>query len=57
MLVLSRKEGESLRIGDIRVEVVQIRGDKVLIGIEAPKEVPVHREEVFQAIKRQEGKP
>lgn len=53
MLVLSRSRNEVLRIGDnIRIVVVDIRGDKVRIGIDAPKEVPVHREEVYEAILR-----
>jgi carbon storage regulator len=51
MLVLSRKPGESLVIGgNITVTVIQAKGDRVRIGIEAPKEVPVHRDEVFQRI-------
>lgn len=51
MLVLSRKRGESIRISnDIILQVVDIRGDRVRLGIEAPKEIPVHREEVYQAI-------
>lgn len=50
MLVLSRKSNEAIRIGDIKVTVVEIRGDKVRIGIEAPKDVPVHREEVYEEI-------
>ena len=53
MLVLSRKNNESIVINDqIVVTVIEIRGDKVRLGIEAPKEVPVHRREVFDAIKR-----
>lgn len=53
MLVLSRKKNESIVINnDITVVVVEIRGDKVRLGIEAPKEVPVHRREVYEAIKR-----
>jgi carbon storage regulator len=53
MLVLSRKRNESIVINDdIRIVVVEIRGDKVRLGIEAPKEVPVHRHEVYEAIKR-----
>ena len=56
MLVLSRKKNESIVINDdIRVVVVEIRGDKVRLGIEAPKEVPVHRREVYDAIKRSEN--
>ena len=55
MLVLSRKKNESIVINDdIRIVVVEIRGDKVRLGVEAPKEVPVHRQEVYEAIKRLE---
>lgn len=57
MLVLSRMKNEKIRINDfVTITVVDIRGDKVRLGIEAPKEVAVHREEVYQAIKRNEGK-
>ncbi len=53
MLVLSRKRDESIMIGDeIEVIVVDIRGDKVRLGINAPKSVPVHRREVYEAKKR-----
>ncbi len=53
MLVLSRKKNESIVINnDITVVIVEIRGDKVRLGVEAPKEVPVHRREVYDAIKR-----
>jgi len=53
MLVLSRKKNESIVINDdISIVVVEIRGDKVRLGVEAPKEVPVHRREVYDAIKR-----
>jgi carbon storage regulator len=53
MLVLSRKKNESIVINnDITVVVVEIRGDKVRLGVEAPREVPVHRKEVYDAIKR-----
>ena len=53
MLVLSRKKNESIVIdNDITIVVVEIRGDKVRLGVEAPKEIPVHRQEVFEAIKR-----
>lgn len=55
MLVLSRKKNESIVINDdITIVVVEIRGDKVRLGVEAPKEVPVHRREVYDAIKRVE---
>lgn len=51
MLVLSRKTNESIIIdGRIKVVIVEVRGDKVRLGIEAPKEMPVHREEVAEAI-------
>ncbi len=53
MLVLSRKKNESIVINnDITIVVVEIRGDKVRLGVEAPKEVPVHRREVYEAIRR-----
>jgi carbon storage regulator len=53
MLVLSRKKNESLVINDdITIVVVEIRGDKVRLGVEAPKETPVHRNEVYEAIRR-----
>jgi carbon storage regulator len=56
MLVLSRKKNESIVINnDITIVVVEIRGDKVRLGVEAPKEVPVHRREVYEAIKRSEA--
>ena len=51
MLVLSRKKDESIIISDhITITVVEIRGDKVRLGIEAPKDVSVHRREVYEAI-------
>lgn len=51
MLVLSRKKNESIVINDnISIVVVEIRGDKVRLGIEAPKDVPVHRKEIYDAI-------
>ena len=56
MLVLSRKKNESIVINDdITIVVIEIRGDKVRLGVEAPKEVPVHRLEVFDAIRRHEA--
>lgn len=55
MLVLSRKRDESVMIGDIEVQIVDIRGDKVRLGITAPADVPVHRREVYEAINRQKG--
>ena len=54
MLVLSRQRDESIIIGDnIVITIVDIRGDKVRLGIDAPKEVPVHRQEVYEAIQRE----
>ncbi len=54
MLVLSRKKNEEIVINDdIKIVVVEIRGDKIRLGIEAPKEVPVHRREVYDAIRRE----
>jgi carbon storage regulator len=56
MLVLSRKKNESVVINnDITVRVVEIRGDKVRLGVEAPREVPVHRREVYEAIHREDA--
>lgn len=55
MLVLSRQLDESIIIGDdIVVKIVDIRGDKVRLGIVAPTEIPVHRQEVYEAILRKE---
>jgi carbon storage regulator len=54
MLVLSRQRDESIIIGDnIVITVVDIRGDKVRLGIQAPTEIPVHRQEVYEAIQRE----
>ncbi|KAA0137006.1 MULTISPECIES: carbon storage regulator CsrA [Gimesia] len=54
MLVLSRKKDEKIMIGDsITLMVIEIKNDKVRLGIEAPKDVTVHREEVYAAIKEQ----
>ena len=56
MLVLSRHENEQIMIGDdIVITVVKVLGEKVRIGIEAPQVVPVHRQEVYRAIKREEA--
>jgi carbon storage regulator len=53
MLVLSRKRNEQIVIGDnIVITVVDIRGDKVRLGVEAPNAVPVHRHEVYAALRR-----
>jgi carbon storage regulator len=57
MLVLSRQRDESIFIGDnIKITVVDIRGDKVRLGIEAPTEIPVHRQEVYEAIQRENAR-
>lgn len=54
MLVLSRQRDETIMIGDeIEITVVDIRGDKVRLGINAPRLVQVHRKEVYEAIKRE----
>ncbi|MFQ5489665.1 MAG: carbon storage regulator CsrA [Phycisphaerae bacterium] len=54
MLVLSRTRDETIMIGDdIEITIVDIRGDKVRLGINAPNEIPVHRKEVYDAIKRE----
>jgi carbon storage regulator len=56
MLVLSRQRDESIVIGgNIVVTIVDIRGDKVRLGIQAPTEIPVHRREVFEALQRKAG--
>lgn len=60
MLVLSRHRDESIIIGDnIVITVVDVRGDKVRLGIDAPTDIPVHRQEVYEAIQRerQNGSP
>ena len=54
MLVLSRQRDESIIIGDnVVITVVDVRGDKVKLGIDAPKEISVHRREVYEAIQRE----
>lgn len=56
MLVVSRRADQVIRIGDdIKIMVVDVRGDLVQIGIEAPRDVPVHREEIYKQIIEQEG--
>lgn len=57
MLVLTRKHDESIMIGDnVKITIIAIRGDKVRLGIEAPKDVSVHRQEVYEAIQREHRK-
>jgi len=54
MLVLSRQRDQSIMIGDeIEITIVDVRGDKVRIGINAPKHISVHRKEVYEAIRRE----
>ena len=54
MLVLTRKTNESIMIGDeIKVTVVEVRGDQVKLGITAPKQISVHREEIYLAIRKE----
>jgi len=56
MLVLSRQSEESVMIGEnVRVTVVAIRGNRVQLGISAPRSVPVHRREIYEAINRQKA--
>jgi len=57
MLVLSRDYDQSIMIGDeVKVTVVEVRGNKVRLGIEAPKHIKVHRQEVYEAIRREQQK-
>lgn len=54
MLILTRRIGENLRIGDdVVVTVLGVKGNQVRLGVEAPKSIPVHREEIFERIKRE----
>lgn len=56
MLVLSRKKNEQIIVGDhIVITVVEVRGDRVRLGIEAPQEIPIHRNEVLESIKAQQA--
>ncbi len=56
MLILTRRIGEVLRIGDdVSITILGVKGNQVRIGIDAPKDVAVHREEIYQRIKREQG--
>ncbi len=56
MLVLSRQRDESIMIGDdVEIIIVDVRGDKVRLGITAPKCIPVHRREIYDAIQREKA--
>ena len=58
MLILTRKVGERLTIGDdVTVAILSVNGNQVSIGIQAPKEIAVHREEIFERIKAEQQKP
>lgn len=57
MLVLTRKKGQSIVIGDnIEITLIDVQGDQVRIGIEAPRDVPVHRKEIFLEIQEENRK-
>jgi len=54
MLILTRRQGETLMIGDdVTVTVLSVKGNQVRIGVEAPKHVPVHRKEIWDRIQRE----
>lgn len=56
MLILTRRVGEAVMIGDhIQVRVLGVKGNQVRVGVKAPKEVPVHREEIYERIMREEA--
>lgn len=55
MLILTRRIGESLQIGDnVKITVLSVRGNQIQIGIDAPPEVSVHREEIYERLKREQ---
>ena len=54
MLILTRKSGESIRIGDhISLKVIEVRGNQVRLGIDAPRDLSIHREEIYELIQEQ----
>jgi carbon storage regulator len=56
MLVLSRQKDESIMVGDdVEITIVDVRGDKVRLGITAPRHIPVHRKEIYEAIQREKA--
>ena len=56
MLILTRRVGETLMVGDdVTVTVLGVKGNQVRIGVNAPKDVSVHREEIYQRIQREKG--
>jgi carbon storage regulator len=58
MLILTRRVGETIKIGDdITVTVLGVKGNQVRVGVDAPKQVPVHREEIYERVKREGARP
>lgn len=56
MLILTRRVGETVMIGnDVAITVLAVKGNQVRVGVSAPKDMPVHREEVFDRIKKEDG--